>query len=131
MKLFWIQYYKDFKNNFSGFNAYFIMAIYCLFSFVSSIYLANYFVRENDVVVSFFILQPNILALIIPAITMRSWGEEIKSGTIELLTTQPISYINLVLSKFFASYSFFVLLVFVSIPFVLIKIGRASCRERV
>lgn len=121
MKLFWIQYYKDFKNNFSGFNAYFIMAIYCLFSFVSSIYLANYFVRENDVVVSYFILQPNILALIIPAITMRSWGEEIKSGTIELLTTQPISYINLVLSKFFASYSFFVLLVFVSIPFMLIS----------
>ena len=121
MKLFWIQFCKDFKNNFSGFNAYFILAIYCLFSFVSSIYLANYFVRENDVIVSYFILQPNILALVIPAITMRSWGDEIKSGTIELLTTQPISYTKLVLAKFFASYCFFILLVSVSIPFTLIS----------
>lgn len=121
MKQFWIQYCKDFKNNFSGLNAYFIFAIYCLFSFVASIYFANYYIRENDVVLSYFIFQPSILALIIPAITMRSWGDELRNGTIELIITQPISYTKLVLSKFFSSYSFAVLLVLSSVPFMFIS----------
>lgn len=121
MRQFWIQYCKDFRANFHGLNAFFILAIYCLFSFVSSLYFAGYLLRENDVVVSYFLLQPTILALIVPAITIRSWGDEIKSGAIELLITQPISYTKLVLSKFFASFSFFVLLVLTSVPFVIIS----------
>jgi ABC-2 type transport system permease protein len=50
----------------------------------------------------FFILAPVIFLLLIPAITMRSFAEEAKSGTLELLMTQPLTDSQVVLAKFFA-----------------------------
>ena len=120
MKQFLIQCLKDFKANFSNFNAYIIIGGYCLLSFLAAIYLGDYFLRESNVFNSYFIMQPAILMLIIPAITMKSWADEIKSGTIELLLAQPISYTKLVLAKFFAAYSFFCVMILFSVPFCLI-----------
>ena len=120
MKQFLVQYLKDFKANFNNLNAYIIIGGYCLLSFLSAIYLGDYFLRESDVFNSYFIMQPAILMLIIPAFTMKTWADEIKSGTIELLLTQPISYTKLVLAKFFAAYSFFCILILFSLPFCLI-----------
>ncbi len=110
MKLFFTQYLKDFYANFSNFNAYIILVIYYTLSVFSAIYLGDYFLRDTEIMNSFFAMQPVILTFVIPAITMRSWAEEIKTGTMELLLTQPISYFKLVTSKFCASLSFFVLL---------------------
>ena len=111
MKLFYIQFIKDFRANFSNFNAYIILGIYYILSVFSTIYLGDYFLRETDIMNAFFSSQPIILTFVIPGITMRSWAEEIKSGTIELLLTQPIGYITLIMAKFFASFAFFILLV--------------------
>ena len=110
MKLFFTQFIKDFRANFSNFNAYIILGIYYILSIFSAIYLGDYFLRETEIMNSFFAMQPVILTFVIPAITMRSWAEEVKSGTIELLLTQPISYITLVMAKFCAALCFFVLL---------------------
>ncbi len=115
MRLFLIQFIKDFRANFIGLNAYVILGVYCILSLFSAIYLGDYFLRESDIMNSFFVTQPIILLFTIPAITMRSWAEEIKTGTIEILLTQPISYLTIVLAKFFASFCFFILLVFSSI----------------
>ena len=104
------QYIKDFRANFSSFNAYIVLSVYYLLSIFSTIYLGDYFLRDTEIMNSFFAMQPVILTFIIPAITMRSWAEEIKTGTIELLLTQPISYLTLVLAKFFAAFSFFLIL---------------------
>lgn len=120
MKQFLIQYFKDFKANFNNLNAYIIIGGYCLLSFSSAIYLGDYFLRESDVFNSYFVMQPAILMLMIPAITMKTWADEIKGGTIELLLTQPVSYTKLVLAKFFAAYSFFCLMILFSVPFCLI-----------
>ncbi len=121
MRQFFIQYLKEFRANFANCNAFFIISAYYLMSFFATIYLGNYFVRDTDATLSFFVFQPMILILVIPAITMRSWGDELKTSTIELLTTQPISYLKLVLAKFFASYFFFLILVALSIPFLVIS----------
>ena len=111
MRLFLVQFIKDFRSNFVNFNAYIILGAYYLLSLFSAIYLGDYFLRESDIMNSFFVMQPVILIFIIPTITMRSWAEEIKTGTIEILLTQPISYFTLVMAKFFASFSFFMMLV--------------------
>lgn len=111
MRLFLVQFIKDFRSNFVNFNAYIILGAYYLLSLFSAIYLGDYFLRESDIMNSFFVMQPIILIFIIPTITMRSWAEEIKTGTIEILFTQPISYFTLVVAKFFASFSFFMLLI--------------------
>lgn len=120
MKIFLTQFQKDFFAYFNSFIAYVIIAVYTLLSFFSALYLGNYFLREIDVMNSFFVMQPSVLLLIIPAITMRSWADENKNGTLELLLTQPISYSKLILAKFFASFCFFLLLVSFSIPFLII-----------
>lgn len=52
---------------------------------------------------SFFLLAPWILLFLIPAITMKSFADEIHSGTIETLQTKPITDWQIVLGKFSAS----------------------------
>ncbi|WP_223550856.1 gliding motility-associated ABC transporter permease subunit GldF [Aestuariivivens sp. NBU2969] len=52
---------------------------------------------------SFFMLAPWILIFLIPAVTMRSFSDEKKQGTLELLLTKPISLINIVLGKYFGA----------------------------
>ena len=112
---------KDFSAHFVNLNAYILLGGYCLLSFFSAIYLGDYFLRETSVLNSYFAMQPIILMLIIPALTMRSWADEIKSGTLELLLTQPISYLKIVLAKFFATYSFFLLMILFTLPFLFIS----------
>lgn len=120
MKQFFAQFSKDFKSHFNNLNAYIILGSYAILSFLATFYLGDYFLRESNIFGSFFVMQPMILMLIIPAITMRSWSEEIKSGTIELLLTQPIGYTSLVLAKFFAAVSFLLLMLLFTVPFLLV-----------
>ncbi len=51
----------------------------------------------------FFQLAPWVFTFLIPAVTMRSFSEEQKSGTLELLLTKPISTLQLVLGKYFGA----------------------------
>lgn len=51
----------------------------------------------------FFTLAPWIFLFLIPAITMKSFSEEIRQGTLELLLTKPLSTIQLVLGKYFGA----------------------------
>lgn len=60
---------------------------------------------------AFFGISPIIFIILIPAITMRSFSEEKRTGTIELLFTKPISDLTIILSKYLAG----VTLVFISI----------------
>jgi ABC-2 type transport system permease protein len=61
----------------------------------------------------FFTLAPWILIFLIPAVTMRSFSDEKKQGTIELLLTKPISMWEIVSGKFFGA---FILIVIAIIP---------------
>lgn len=65
---------------------------------------------------SFFLLAPWILIFLIPAVTMRSFSDEKKQGTLELLLTKPISHSNIVLGKYFGS---FILIIIALLPTVL------------
>jgi len=65
---------------------------------------------------SFFQLAPWVLIFLIPAVTMRSFSDEKKQGTLELLLTKPISHKRIVLGKYFGS---FILIVLALIPTLL------------
>ena len=52
-----------------------------------------------------FIIAPFVFLFLVPAVTMRSFADERKSGTIELLLTRPLSDLQIVLAKFFAALS--------------------------
>src|SRR5574337_807497 len=49
-----------------------------------------------------FAIAPWVFLFLIPAITMRSFADEKKSGTIELLLTRPLSDLQIILAKYFA-----------------------------
>jgi len=51
----------------------------------------------------FFLLAPWVLIFLIPAVCMRSFSDEKKQGTLELLLTKPISHIKIVLGKYFGA----------------------------
>ena len=65
---------------------------------------------------SFFLLAPWILIFLIPAVTMRSFSDEKKQGTLELLLTKPISHLHIVLGKYFGA---FVLILIALLPTLL------------
>lgn len=50
-----------------------------------------------------FVIAPFVFLFLVPAVTMRSFADEQKSGTIELLLTRPISDLQIILAKFFAA----------------------------
>ena len=63
-----------------------------------------------------FQLGPYVFIFLVPAITMRSFAEEKKAGTIELLLTKPVSDWDIILGKFFAN---FLLVLFAILPTIL------------
>jgi len=60
-----------------------------------------------------FMVAPFVFLFLIPAITMRSFAEEQKSGTIEMLLTKPLTDLEIILAKYFAAV---VLVVFSVLP---------------
>jgi ABC-2 type transport system permease protein len=65
---------------------------------------------------SLFDIAPWVFMFLIPAITMRAFSEEFRSGTIELLSTRPITDLQVILGKYFAA---FFLVVFTLLPTLL------------
>ncbi|WP_417200888.1 gliding motility-associated ABC transporter substrate-binding protein GldG [Bizionia sp.] len=65
---------------------------------------------------SFFLLAPWILLFLIPAVTMRSFSDEKKQGTLELLVTKPISLFKIVLGKYLGA---FILIILALLPTLL------------
>lgn len=64
----------------------------------------------------FFFLAPWVLVFLVPAVTMRSFSEEFKQGTLELLLTKPINRWQLVIGKYLGA---FILIVIATLPTLL------------
>jgi ABC-2 type transport system permease protein len=60
-----------------------------------------------------FMIAPFVFLFLIPAITMRSFAEEKRTGTMEMILTKPLTELEIVLAKFFAG---FILVVFSLLP---------------
>ena len=69
---------------------------------------------------SFLPFSPLLFIILIPMLTMRSWAEENKSGTSELLLTMPYKSWQLVIGKFFGTYAVFKIVILLTIPLVFI-----------
>ena len=96
--------------------AYVFITIFLLLSGLFTFYLGNFFEIGQASLGSFFEWHPWLYLFLIPAITMRLWSEEKKSGTIELLTTLPVSTLNIVLGKFMAAWLFTFLALILTFP---------------
>lgn len=107
--------------------AFFAVALF--FLLWTSIWLfqfQNFFQRAEASLRPYFAGFPLAFIIVIPAITMRGWAEERKSGSVELLLTLPLSEWGLVLGKFFAALGLvFILFVFtLPVPISLSALGN-------
>lgn len=71
----------------------------------------------------FFTISPWILIFLIPAVTMRSFSDEKKQGTIELLMTKPISIWEIVSGKFFGAFLLIVIAIIPTLIYVYVIYG--------
>ena len=114
---------KELGGYFKSSFAYFIFFIYLFVSVGGAFYFGSYLAMHDTSVYALFYLQPIILALLVPALTMRLWSEEYKSGTAEFLLTQPISDKLPVLAKVSASGFFAILMSLFLLPFIIYTAG--------
>jgi ABC-2 type transport system permease protein len=82
------------------------IVIFLFLTGIFTFYLGNFFDRGQADLRSFFSFHPWLYLFLIPAIAMRLWAEERKSGSIELLLTLPMSSTAAVMGKFLAAWAF-------------------------
>jgi ABC-2 type transport system permease protein len=86
--------------------AYVFIGIFLILNGWMTFYLGGFFESEHADLSSFFSWHPWLYLLLIPAISMRLWAEERKTGTIELLMTLPVTLGQAVVAKFLAAWAF-------------------------
>lgn len=86
--------------------AYVFLVIFVALTGAFTFYVGNFFERGQANLYAFFNYHPWLYLLFVPAVAMRLWAEERKTGTIELLMTLPVSTWQAILGKFLASWAF-------------------------
>ena len=109
-----------FKREFSGYFstpvAYVFIVIFLFLMGVFTFYIGAFYERNQADLEPFFSFHPWLYLFLIPAISMRLWSEERKTGTIELLMTLPIAVHEAVIGKFMAAWCFTVVAVVLTFP---------------
>jgi ABC-2 type transport system permease protein len=105
---------------------YGIVVFFLLFASIWLFNLQQYFIRDTATLRPFFAAFPIIFILVIPVLTMKSWAEERKLGSAELLLTMPFSEWDLVLGKFLSSLAILagVLVLTIPLPLSLTPLGN-------
>ncbi len=96
--------------------AYVFIVIFLLLSGIFTFYLGSFFAHGQADLMPFFNFHPWLYLFLIPALAMRLWAEERKSGSIELLLTLPITLWDAVLGKFLAAWAFTAIALFLTFP---------------
>ncbi|MCX4187471.1 ABC transporter permease subunit [Methylophaga sp. OBS4] len=116
MQNIWFIMRREFSGYFVTPVAYVFIIIFLLLTGFSTFYVGHFFERGEADLYPFFSLHPWLYILLIPAISMRLWAEERKSGSIELLMTLPVSVFEAVLGKFLAAWAFTGLALMLNFP---------------
>lgn len=97
--------------------AYVFIVIFLVMAGVLTFFVGNFFERGQADLQSFFTFHPWLYLVLIPALSMRLWAEERKSGTIELFLTLPIRMTEAVIGKFLAAWCFAGIALALTFPF--------------
>ncbi|HUH82994.1 MAG TPA: ABC transporter permease [Stellaceae bacterium] len=97
--------------------AYVFIVIFLALAGTLAFFLGSFFERGQDDLQPLFNFLPWLYLVLIPALAMRLWAEERKSGTIELFLTLPISISAAVLGKFLAAWEFAFIPLILTFPF--------------
>lgn len=97
---------RELSGYFSTPVAWVFIVIFLVMSGVFTFYIGSFYERGIASLEPFFQFHPWLYLFLVPAIGMRLWAEERRSGTVELLLTLPITTWQAVLGKFLAAWLF-------------------------
>ena len=124
MKSFKTIYKKELLGYFNSMIAYVVLTVYIVIT--NWLFFRSFFIMNQASMRNYFGLLPWIFLFFVPAITMRLWSEERKSGTIELLLTFPVNDYEIVLGKYLAALTFLSigLLLSLTVPITILILGK-------
>ncbi len=108
---------REFVSYFATPLAYVFIVIFLVMAGMLTFFIGNFFDRGQADLQPFFAFHPWLYLVLIPALSMRLWAEERKSGTIELFLTLPIRMTEAVVGKFLAAWCFAGIALALTFPF--------------
>jgi len=106
-------FFKEFKSYFVSPIAYVFITVYLVIT--NFLFFQGFFLINQADMRGYFGLLPWVFLFFVPAVTMRSWAEEKKVKTLEILLTWPVRDVEVVVGKFLASFAFLSLAVLLSV----------------
>jgi len=102
----WVVFKRELAAYFATPLAYVFIVIYLALAGALTFYVGGFFERGQADLEPFFVFHPWLYLFLVPAIAMRLWAEERRTGTLELLMTLPLTTGQAVLGKFLAAWVF-------------------------
>lgn len=112
----WVVFRRELHSYFATPVAYVFLVIFLILANAFTFYLGGFYERRQADLLPFFTFHPWVYLFLLPALSMRLWAEERKSGAIELLLTLPLTLWQAVLGKFFAAWCFAGLALLLTFP---------------
>jgi ABC-2 type transport system permease protein len=119
MKAVWIIAKRELASYFTSPVAYVFLVIFLLLTGFFTFTAGNFFERGEASLAAFFGWHPWVYLVLVPAVGMRLWAEERRSGTLELLLTMPITPWQAIIAKFLASWIFLAVALVLTFPAVI------------
>ncbi len=107
---------RELRSYFATPLAYVFIVIFLVLTGLFTFYLGGFYERGQADLAPFFNFHPWLYLFLVPAIAMRLWAEERKSGSIELLLTLPVTLWQAVLGKFLAAWLFIAVALALTFP---------------
>ena len=111
---------KELKSYFNSPIAYILVVTFLVFSSIWVFFLQSFFAGNIASLRNFFSVIPIVFIILMPALTMRSWAEEKKLGTMEVLMTLPFRESTLVIGKFLAALCLLAIMIALTLPIPLL-----------
>jgi len=107
---------RELRSYFATPVAYVFIVIFLILMGTFTFYLGGFYERGQADLAPFFNYHPWLYLFLVPAIAMRLWAEERKTGSVELLMTLPVTPWQAVLGKFLAAWTFTGIALFLTFP---------------
>lgn len=112
----WQVFRKEFNSFFASPAAWLFLGAFLIVNLFIFFWAEAFFARNIADLKPLFEWMPVLLIFLVAALTMRSWSEERRAGTLESLLTSPVSPLQLVVGKFFASLALVALALLLTLP---------------
>ncbi len=107
---------RELASSFNTPVAYIVIIFFLVLTSAWFFYGQQFFAQDAATLRGYFSLWPLVFIILIPAITMRSWSEEQRQGTAEVLLTLPLREREIVLGKFLAALGLLGITVALTVP---------------